>query len=101
MIGQTDERILDLHDELARRRQNQRARERLARGIAKRRLLAQQLLQNRQRKRERLARAGLGARHDVAALERARNDRALHRARPFEAEVVQPLHQLRMQMPAT
>ena len=47
VILQTDERILDLHDQLTRRRQNQRAREWLSRCIAKRRLLAEQLLKNR------------------------------------------------------
>ena len=97
VVGQADKCVLDLHDQLARRRQDQRAREWLARGIAKRRLLAEQLLQNRQREGEGLARAGLGARDDVAAVERAGNHRALHRPGAFEAEIVQALHQLRMQ----
>jgi hypothetical protein len=60
----------------------------LARRIAVARRLAQQPLDNRRRKRQRLARARLRARHDVVAFERDRNHRALHRARAFEAEPV-------------
>ena len=97
VIGQADQRVLDLHDELAGRRENERARERLARRIAERRLLAHQPLQNRQRERQRLAGAGLGARDHVAVFERTRDHGALHRARAFETQVAQTLHQLRMQ----
>ena len=87
VVGQADERVLDLHRQLARRRQDQRARVRLARRIAVARLLAEQPLDDRRRKRQRLAGAGLGARDDVVAVERERNHRALHRSRAVEAEI--------------
>ena len=88
VIRQADQRILDLHRQLARRREDQRARVIFARRIAVTRRLAQQPLDDRRRKRERLARAGLRAGHHVVALERHRDDRALHRARALEAERV-------------
>ncbi len=97
MIGEADERVLDLHDQLARRREDQRARVRLARRVAERRLLAEQLLQDRQREGEGLAGAGLRAGDDVAAVERARDDGALDRPRALVSEIAQALHQLRVQ----
>jgi hypothetical protein len=88
VIRQPDERILDLHGELARRREDQRAGIRLARRIAIARRFAQQPLDDRRRERQRLAGARLGARDHVVAFERDRNHRALHRARPLETERV-------------
>ena len=57
----------------------------------------EQLLQNRRRKRQRLAGAGLGAGDDVVSRQRMRNHGALHGPRAFEPELVEAHLQARVE----
>ena len=97
VIREPDQRVLDLHRQLARRRQHERAGVGRAIAVAVAGALGEQRLQNGRGKRQRLSGAGLGARDAVAAGQRDRNHRALHRARALEAEILQALHQPRIQ----
>ena len=97
VIRQADQRILDLHRQLARRRQDQRARVRLARGVAERRLLAQQLLQNRGANASVLP-VPVSAQATMSWPSRARGMTAPCTGRvPSKPRSLQALHQLRMQ----
>ena len=85
--GQRLERVGDLVGELARRREDERAR---AVGVD----LVARLVETgdeRQQERERLARAGTAAAEDVAALERVGQRRGLDGCRRVDAELVEGL----------
>ena len=77
--GEVVQVLEDLRRELARRRETS------ARVVP--RGLLDQLVEDRQQERGRLAAAGHGAGEDVAALERRRNGVGLDRGRPGETEV--------------
>ena len=94
-LGQHADRVLDLHGEFARRRQDQRAR-RLRRALGAER---DDLGQDRQAEGRRLAGAGLGDREHVAAgemrrdgldLDRLRFDRSRRRTVAFSSGPVIP-----------
>ena len=80
----------DLRRQLARRREDQRAR-RAAR-------LADQLVQDRQQERRRLAAAGHRAGEHVPALERRRNRICLDRRRTGEPEILQTAEQVGVEL---
>ena len=75
--------VLDLDAQLARRREDQHAREAALVGLLRARF--QDAVQDRQHEGHGLARAGVGAADDVVPLQRDRNDRALDRRRLLEA----------------
>ena len=83
--GKVVEVVEDLRRELPRRREHERAR-RAAR-------LLDQLVQDRQQERRRLAAARLGAREDVAAFEPRRNGVSLDWRRPCESEFLDAFEQ--------
>ena len=83
----------DLRRELARRRQHQRAR-RAARP-------ADQLMQDRQQERGRLAAAGHRAGEQIASLERRRNRFSLDRCRTGEAEILESPEEVGMKLEVT
>ena len=97
VVGEADDGVLDLRRQLARRRQDEGAAERLARRVAVGRQLGEQPLQDRHHEGERLAGAGLGAGDDVAAVEGQRDDRGLHRAGLGVAHVGAAGHQPRVE----
>ena len=80
----------DLRRQLARRRQHQRAR-RAARPV-------DQLVQDRQQERGGLAAAGHGAGEHVAPLQRRRDGVGLDGRRPGEAELLEALEQIGMEL---
>ena len=77
--GELLELLEDLRGELARGREDQRAR-----GAA---LLLDQVMQDRKQKRRGLAAAGLRAGEQIAAFERGRNGVGLNGRRPEKAEL--------------
>ena len=86
-VGQRQQRVVDLHRQLAGRHQDEG--QRLARlGGA-----ALEPGQHRQAEGQRLAGAGLAAAEDVAAGERVRDGRGLDRERLVDAVAAQPLDQ--------
>ena len=102
VIRQAVNLVFDLHGELARRREDEHAalrgrrfrRRRSAPSGWRRR---QQPLQHRDDERGGLAGAGFGARDEVVAGERERNDRALNRPRVAEAEIADAFEQPRIE----
>ena len=96
--------VLDLHGELARRREHQHAalagraagRLRAGRGTSARG--REQPLQGRHDERRGLAGAGLGARNQIVAGERERNDGALNRPRLGEPEIANAFEQPRVEV---
>ncbi len=93
--------VLDLHGELARRRQDQDA---ALGGIGTRPdavcygPLGQQSLQDRHDERAGLAGAGFRARDEIAAAERQRDDRALNRPRGDPPEIADAFEQARIEV---
>jgi len=81
-----------LHRQLARRQQDQRA-DRLALALLEPQRVAVHVLDHRNQKAERLARAGRRGREDVAALERGRDRLRLHRSGRAEVRRAQPVLQ--------
>ena len=84
--GEVGQVLEDLRGQLARRRQDERAR-RAAR-------LRHQPLQDRQQERDRLAAACHGASEQILAFERRRNRVGLNRRRSGEPEVLQSFEEI-------
>jgi hypothetical protein len=93
VIGEALDLVVDLGRELARGREDQRARDAARRAVAFA-VLAQQARQDRQQIRGGLAGAGLRAADYVAAVERVRQHRALNRRRLFEAALIERVEQV-------
>ena len=93
VVGEALHLVLDLHRQLARGRQHQRAR-------AQRhgRRLGEEALEDRHQERRRLAGAGFGAGDHVAAGQRQRDHAALHRARVGPPEVLDAAQQPRVEV---
>ena len=92
VIGEALDLVFDLHGELARRREHERA---CARRL--RRRLVEEALQDRNEERGGLARAGFRARDDVAAAERQRDHAALDRPGFGPAEIANARQQPRVE----
>ena len=90
MIDEALDVVLDLDAQLARRREDQHAREAAVLRVRGARL--QHAMEYRQQERGGLAGPGIGAADDVVSLQRDRNDRALNRRRlnePAQAHAVE------------
>ncbi len=88
--GEVLEVVQNLRRQLARRRQDERARD-AAR-------LVDQVMRDRQEERAGLAASGHGAGEEITPFERERNARFLNRRRPNEAELLDSLEQTRMKL---
>ena len=99
MVRESVNLVLDLYGELARRREHQHAAARRGGGavdVGPRR--REQPLQGRHDERGGLARSRFGARDDVAAGERQRDHRGLHRARIGEPEIPDAFQEPRVEV---
>jgi hypothetical protein len=92
VVSETLHLILDLHRELPRRREDQRARTE-PRGRRGQTVVGQKALQNRDEKRGGLARSGFRAGDDVLSGDGKGNHTALHRTRGVPAEIADAAEQ--------
>ena len=95
VIGEALDVVFDLAAELARRREDEDARE--AALVGRRRARPEHAVQDRQEERRGLARAGVGAADEVAAVHDDRDDRALNRRRAREAADANALDERRLE----